>query len=275
MTKKRLINKEIEDFYNQVSEEDRLSTGLGTLEFTRNKELIEKFLPPAKAVVIDVGGGTGKYAEWLSKKGHDVSLVEPISKHIKEAKKRAESLENSFKVLLGEAQNLDFQDNFADLVILHGPLYHLQEKSDRKKAIVEAKRVLKPDGVLLGFAINYTASLLVGLLQGHIHDDDFFKMCKQELNNGIHQPPESLPGLFTRAYYHKPEELKEEVLAAGLEYINTFAIEGVAWLDKDYFVNISDDKKKERLYGLIRMTETDSNLLSISPHMMIAAKKMA
>lgn len=273
MSEKRLINKEIEQFYNEVSEEDRLSTGLGALEFTRNKELIEKFLPSVKAIVIDVGGGTGKYAEWMAKKEHDVFLVDPVSKHIKEAQKRAESLKNGFKVLLGEAQNLDFQDNFADLVILHGPLYHLQEKSERKKAIMEAKRVLKPDGIVLGFAINYTASLLVGLLQGYIHDDHFFKMCKQELSSGIHQPPESLPGLFTHAYYHNPEELKEEILAAGLEYVNTFAIEGVAWLDKDYFVNMSDDKKKERLFGLIRMTETDPNLLSISPHMMIAAKK--
>ena len=69
------------------------------------------------------------------------------------------------------------------------------------------------------------------------------------------------------------EELKEEILAVGLEYIDTFAIEGVAWLDKNYFVNISDKKKEETLFELIRMTENDPNLLSFSPHMMIAAKK--
>lgn len=273
MGEKRLISKEIEEFYNEVSEEERLSTGLGKLEFTRNKELIEKFISSAKATVIDVGGGTGKYAEWLAEKGHNVFLVDPVSKHINEAKKKADKLENSFGVRMGEARNLNLSDAFADMVILHGPLYHLQKKSQRQKAILEAKRVLKPQGIILGFAINYTASLLVGLLQGFIHDDHFFEMCKQELNTGIHEPPESLPELFTNAYYHRPEELKEEFLSAGLEYINTFAVEGSAWLDNDYFVTMADKKKKERLFNLIRMTETDSNLHSISPHMMIATRK--
>lgn len=268
-----LVSKEIEDFYNEVSEEDRLSTGLGTLEFNRNKELIERFIPSQEATVVDVGGGTGKYSEWLAQKGHHVFLVEPISKHIKIARKKADKLDNAFDVQLGEARNLDIDNNFADVVILHGPLYHLQKKSDRQKAIQEAKRVLKKGGILLGFAINYTASLFVGLLQGLVHDEDFYEMCKEELTTGTHHPPKKFPGLFTEAYYHKPEGLKEEVVNLGLEYLNTFAVEGVAWLDNDYFVSMSDQKKKKRLFDLLRMTENDENLLAISPHMMIAAKK--
>lgn len=271
--KNKLISKQLEDFYNEVSEENRLTGGLGPLEFKRNKELIEKFIPSTNSTVLDVGGGTGKYAEWLANNGHNVSLVEPIEKHVKLARKRAEKSTNKFTVHLAEARNLDFPDNFADLVILHGPLYHLQDQSDRKKAISEAKRVLKKGGILLGFAINYTASMLVGLLQGFIHDESFFKMCRDELTTGIHNPPKNLPGLLTEAYYHKPEELKEEFLSVGLEYIDTYAIEGVAWLDKDYFVNIADKKKKETLFELIRITENDSNLLAFSPHMMIAVKK--
>ena len=273
MGKKRFISKEIEDFYNEVSEESRLTGGLGPLEFKRNKELIEKFIPSPNSTVLDVGGGTGRYAEWLANKGHNVSLVEPIEKHVKLAQKRAKKSNKKFTVHLAEARNLDFIDNFADVVILHGPLYHLQDPSDRKKAIAEAKRVLKKDGILLGFAINYTASMFVGLLQGLIHDESFFNMCKEELTTGIHRPADNIPGLLVEAYHHRPEELKEEILAVGLEYIDTFAIEGVAWLDKNYFVNISDKKKEETLFELIRMTENDPNLLSFSPHMMIATKK--
>ncbi len=82
MGKKRLIRKEIEEFYNEVSEEERLSTGLGKLEFTRNKELIEKFISSEKTTVIDVGGGTGKYAEWLAEKGHNVFLINNLPLHL-------------------------------------------------------------------------------------------------------------------------------------------------------------------------------------------------
>lgn len=273
MSKKRLIHKEIEDFYNEVSEEDRLTTGLGTLEFLRNKELIERFIPFPKSTILDIGGGTGKYSEWLAKKGHHVFLVEPISKHIKQAQNRADKLENSFDVCLGEARNLNFSDEFADIVILHGPLYHLRKRSEREKTISEAKRVLKNGGILLGFAINYTASLFIGLLQGLIHDDHFFEMVYEELTTGNHQPPKNSPGLFTQAYYHKPEELKDEFVNVGLQYIDTFSIEGMAWLDNDYFVSMADEKKRKRLLDLIHMTESDKNLLSMSPHMMIAAKK--
>jgi len=180
MSKKQLISKDIEQFYNSASEETRLENGMGVFEFERIKSLIEKYITSASLKIIDVGGGTGKYSEWLANKGHDVHLVEPVSKHIQIAKKRADKLKNKFKVQLGESRKLNFSDNYADLVILHGPLYHLQKKEDRSKTILEAKRVLKKGGIVLGFAINSTASTLVGLLNGLIHQKPFFEMCKEE-----------------------------------------------------------------------------------------------
>ena len=54
-----LIDSEITDFYNQSSEESRLTVGLGPLEFERNKDLISRYLPDGKGVIADVGGGTG------------------------------------------------------------------------------------------------------------------------------------------------------------------------------------------------------------------------
>jgi len=273
MSKKKLISKDIEQFYNQASEETRLDNGMGVFEFERIKSLIEKHISAPNITIIDVGGGTGKYSEWLAKKGHKVHLIEPVEKHIKLAQKRANKLKNKFSVQIGESRNLDIKDNFADLVILHGPLYHLQKEEDRAKTISEAKRVLKKGGIILGFAINHTASTLVGLLNGLIHQKPFFEMCKEELTTGIHNPPSEFPFLLTEAYYHKPEELKQEFLNQDLNYINTFAVEGMAWLDKDYFASMFNDQKKKTLLELINITENDNSLLSFSPHMMITVKK--
>ncbi|TCC97832.1 class I SAM-dependent methyltransferase [Pedobacter hiemivivus] len=273
MNSKQLISRDIELFYNKASEETRLNKGMGVFEFERIKSLVEKYIPFASAKIIDVGGGTGKYSEWLAKRGHEVYLIEPVLKHIQIAKDRASKLKNKYFVSLGEARNLDFPDNFADLVILHGPLYHLQKKEDREKAIREAKRVVKRDGIILGFSINYTASTLVGLLQGLIHKGTFFKMCKEELTTGVHNPPSDFPWLLAEAYFHKPKELKDEFVKQDLTYINTYAVEGMAWLDKDYFLNLLDMKKRKTLMELIQITENDSYLLPFSPHMMIAVKK--
>lgn len=273
MRKKELISKNLENFYNQASEETRLNEGMGMFEFERIQTLIEKYLPKTAATIIDVGGGTGKYSEWLAKKGHNVHLVEPVSKHIQLAKNRANKLKNKFNAILGEARNLELNNDFADVVILHGPLYHLQQKEDRALAIQEAKRVVKNDGIILGFAINYTASTLAGLLQGLIHEKAFLQLCKEELTTGVHNPPKEFPWLLAEAYYHQPQELKEEFEQQRLTYINTYAVEGITWLDKEYFVNMLTPKKKKNLLELNQITENDPNLIALSPHMMIAVRK--
>ncbi len=273
MKPKSLINRNIEIFYQQASEETRLDKGMGVFEFERIKTLIDQYLPSSSSTLIDVGGGTGKYAEWLAKKGHHVHLVEPIEKHLQIAQQRSRLLKNQFTVVAGEAQNLPFRSNFADLVILHGPLYHLQNKKERLAAIAEAKRVVKNKGIILGFAINNTASTLVGLLNGLLHKPSFFEMCKAELTTGMHNPPDDFPWLLAEAFYHSPEQFKEEFASQELRFLNLFAVEGMAWLDKRFFVNLQNPKHKTHLLELLRITESNPSLLAFSPHMMIATQK--
>ncbi|WP_228388274.1 hypothetical protein [Chryseobacterium sp. CBo1] len=138
---------------------------------------------------------------------------------------------------------------------------------------MKLKRVLKNNGIILAFAINYTASTLAGLLNGLIHKNSFFEMCKEELTSGIHNPPDDFPWLLAEAYYHKPEQLKDEFINQELTHINTYAVEEMAWLDKEYFANMLNKKKKKTLLELTKITENDSYLLSFSPHMMIAVQK--
>ena len=271
--RKNIISKELEDFYNKASEETRLEKGMGIFEFERIKDLIQQHITKPNATVIDVGGGTGKYSEWLTNNGHNVQLIEPVLKHIKLAEKRAKKLKNPFSITKGIAQKLPCKNESADLVILHGPLYHLQNREDRILAILEAKRVLKKNGIILGFAINATASTVVGLMNGMIHANSFFEMCKQELTTGIHNAPKDFPFLLADAFYHKPQQLKEEFLEQDLEFLNLFAVEGMIWLDNEYFANMLDKKKSKTLKSIQHLTQNDEYLLPFSPHMMIAVRK--
>lgn len=273
MNHKQLISRNIELFYTKASEETRLNKGMGVFEFERVKSLIEKHISTTPMKIVDVGGGTGKYSEWLAKKGHHVHLVEPVAKHLKIAQNRANKLKTKYTVHLGESKKLKFSNNYADLVILHGPLYHLQKEEERILTIQEAKRVVKNNGIILAFAINYTASTLVGLFNGLIHKRTFFDMCKEELTTGIHNPPDDFPWLLAEAYYHTPNQLKNEFLNQKLVCLNTYAVEGMAWLDKDFFANMLHEKRRKTLLELIRITETDPYLLPFSPHMMIATQK--
>lgn len=200
-------------------------------------------------------------------------MVEPVSKHLRIARTRADKSKHKFNIHQGESRQLKFSSNSFDLVILHGPLYHLQDIECRNATIEEAKRVVKQHGIILGFAINNTASTLVGLLNGLIHKKPFFEMCKEELITGKHNPPEEYPWLLAEAFYHTPEQLKEEFTHHGLASLGVFPVEGIAWLDTSFFASLSDPQKKNTLCSLIEMTERLDHLLPFSPHMMIAAQK--
>ncbi|WP_298474743.1 hypothetical protein [uncultured Maribacter sp.] len=65
--KKQLLNKNIENFYNNASEEDRLTNGMGVFEFERVKELIAKYITCTPLKIIDVGGGTVNNQSGLQK----------------------------------------------------------------------------------------------------------------------------------------------------------------------------------------------------------------
>lgn len=157
------------------------------------------------------------------------------------------------------------------LVILHGPLYHLQDQNDRLLAIREARRILRPGGVVLGFAITHSASVIAALNNGMIHDSRVFQMCSNELLTGDHLAPEGLNGLLSMAYYHRPVVLQHEFKQAGFYIEGLHAVEGMAWMDSNFFQSWYDARKKERLLELIRLTDQDEALLCLSPHMMIAA----
>jgi ubiquinone/menaquinone biosynthesis C-methylase UbiE len=263
-----LIDSSINDFYTQSAEDTRLQTGLGPLEFLRNK----RYLPEAPAVIADIGGGTGHYAGWLAGMGHQVILVDPVSKHIQQAEKRSRRSKKAFKCIAAEARNLPIEANSIDVVILHGPLYHLQEPSQRLAALKEAGRILKTGGTVIGFAITYAASTLAALQNGMFHQPDILQMCRQELQNGEHEPPAAFPGMLAQAFFHRPDQLILEFEEAGFTKSGLHAVEGLAWLDANFFKSWASPDKRQQLLELVSATESDPELLCFSPHIMIAAE---
>jgi len=274
MKDKPLISEGIDAFYSEISDEDRYTKGLGPLELERNKLFFKSCIAAPGSIIIDVGGGTGVYAEWLAGLGHHVHLVDPVRKHVRKALRKAAASKHSFSCSLGEARDLDFPDNFADMVILHGPLYHLQSRKERLKAIKEAKRVCKKNGIIVGIAINYASYTLAGLVHGLIHDPGFLDMCKGHLATGIHHPPSNDKQRFlAEAYFHRPDELLAEFESLQLRDLELKAVEGLTWLDKHYFRTNADPVRKKAMTELLRLTENDLSLISLSPHMVISGRK--
>ncbi|HWE67124.1 MAG TPA: methyltransferase domain-containing protein, partial [Acidimicrobiales bacterium] len=82
------LDPRIREFYEQGREAERLRDSAhhsGPLEFARTQELILRFLPQRRLRILDVGGGPGAYALWLSELGHDVTLIDPVPMHVDQA----------------------------------------------------------------------------------------------------------------------------------------------------------------------------------------------
>ena len=48
--------------------------------------MLRRHLPGPPATVVDVGGGAGVHALWLSSLGYDVHLSDPVPLHVEQAK---------------------------------------------------------------------------------------------------------------------------------------------------------------------------------------------
>lgn len=85
-----LVDPRIASYYTEYDEASRLhSTAVGRLEFERTRELLRRSLPPPPARVLDVGGGPGTHARWLVEDGYEVLLVDPVPKHVEQARECA------------------------------------------------------------------------------------------------------------------------------------------------------------------------------------------
>lgn len=79
--------------------------------------------------------------------------------------------EDKIALVQGNALDLSrYEDNFFDIVLLLGSLYHLHSQTDRLRCIREAKRVCKPGGKLF-FA--FIANDMVILTMFNEHPDYF------------------------------------------------------------------------------------------------------
>ena len=268
---------EIQSYYELAQEEERLAVGRGSLEFARMQELLTRSLPPAPGVVLDVGGGSGRYSIWLAQKGYEVHLIDPVPKHIDQARvaSEAEPTLPIASVRLGDARHLEQDDESCDAVLLMGPMYHLTERSDRERALGEAYRVLRNDGVLFSVAINRFAALFDGLTRGlsDIDNPYFIQILERTLAEGQHRNPRGEAGYFTTAFFHHPEELEEEVRQARFSVEELVAVQGPGGFAADLEGRLAEPLRKEQLLDLIRRVEHERTLLGVSPHFVVIGKK--
>lgn len=267
------LDPEIRGYYDRYDEAARLAQGYFALEEARTRELLLRHLPPPPARVLDVGGAAGAYALWLAARGYAVHLVDPVPRHVEQARAASEGAAAPLaSVSLGDARALEHPDGAADALLLLGPLYHLPEAEDRLRALREAARVLVPGGILFAAAISRFASLLDGLRGPVFEDPAFFAVVQEDLRSGRHRNPTGRLEYFTNAFFHRAEELESELLSCGFTGVAVYAVEGPGALLCDFERRWADEAAREVLLETVRAVEREPSLLGASPHWLAVAR---
>jgi len=267
---------EIRSYYEQGREASRLLTGRGLLEFTRTQEILRRHLPPPPARVLDVGGASGVHAAWLAQDGYRVHVIDPVELHVEQALAAARAQPQApFTAAIGDARALTEADASTDAVLLLGPLYHLTALEDRLAALRGAHRVTRPGGPLFVAAISRFASLIDGLLFGFVVEPEFRRGVERVLRDGQHRNPTGRPERFTTAYFHHPDELRDEVLTAGLELVELVGIEGPGGLLPNMAERWQDETWREAVLFAARAVEAEPSMLGAAGHLMAVARKPA
>jgi ubiquinone/menaquinone biosynthesis C-methylase UbiE len=276
ISKRVELDAEILAHYQEGVEQVRLLRGgAGRLEYLRTSELLDRYLPPAPATVLDVGGGAGVYALPLAREGYSVHLIDAVPLHVEQARETSSLQRDSplASVQVGDARRLVWADNSVDAVLLLGPLYHLTSRDDRLRALKEAYRVVRPGGVVVAAAISRFASTYDGLLRGFLEDPMFQGIVERDVREGQHRNPTGRPGWFTTAYFHFPEELRNEATEAGLSVEALVGIEGPAWILPDLDSWLEDPRRRSTLLKTIRRVETESSLLGATAHLLVVGHR--
>src|SRR5512133_3850328 len=141
----------VQNFYdeNVQNEWDRLGVRHRT-EFAVTMRALREFLPLAPACVIDIGGGPGRYALSLAEAGYGVTLLDLSEGNVAFAREKAR--ETGIRLDGAFAKNAldlsDFSSKTFDAALLMGPLYHLWQESERLQCLREARRLIKPGGLI-------------------------------------------------------------------------------------------------------------------------------
>lgn len=195
------------------------------LEFETSLHFIEKYMPK-NALILDAGGGPGRYTVELAKRGYEVVLLDMTPANLAFAKRqiRRQKLKDKVKnVVEGSIVDLSrIADGTFDAVIcLGGPLSHVLDGEKREKAITELIRVARK-GAPIFVSVMSRLSLLVAeliLFQEEVEMPHF----EQIRDTGDYEGNMG----FTACHFFLPEELRDAFTNKGVSILEMAGLEGL------------------------------------------------
>ena len=204
------LERKIEACFNDAEANGWFPPELNEESDAQYWRLVEASLRPAKGMrILDAGCARGRYARRLSAAGAHVTGMDLTALFLHDARRAI--LEVDF--VQATLRQLPFADATFDGVLCNGVLCHL---ADRKSALSEMARILKPGGTLLVIDHNLT-----GLHPRYFLPASWVKWYQER--KGLWMYP---PGFEFRENYFRADQLSYELGAWFSHVDETFVTEG-------------------------------------------------
>jgi SAM-dependent methyltransferase len=221
------VSEVVQKYYDGCVEREweRLARPYRRFELVSTLRLIDEHFPPAGRIV-DIGGGPGRYTIELARRGYKVTLIDLSPGNVARACQELARLGLAAEdVRQGDARDLSsIPDCTFDAALLLGPMYHLVDEADRRAALDELRRVLKPGApAIVGF-LNPWGILRSGLTEFPKQYSD--EPAIRKLLSTCVQVGEQ--EAFTEAAFVTPPQAIAELRAAGFAVDTRAGVEGFA-----------------------------------------------
>lgn len=271
----------VRNYYDDLAEREwkRLTRdAYHRLEYIVTMHFLEKYLPPS-GLVLDAGGGPGRYSIELARRNCEVVLFDLSPKCLALAEKkiaRAHVGDKVRRIVEGSITDLSmFGDEEFDGVICLGPLSHLVEKPDREKAADEIVRVAKDGAPLFISVVGLYGVFRTVLrrLQHELTDPSHEEMFTAGVHRWHKDPHRGVRGFPDAVFWH-PRDLRELFDRRGVKTLEMATCEGLSSNLPGPTNRLYRDKARwARWEELILKTCTDPVLLGMGEHFLYVGRK--
>lgn len=243
------------------------------LEFDTTFFFLQRYLPE-KGLILDAGGGPGRYTVELAKRGYDVVLLDYTPANLRFAKKQIEKeqVERRVKgIIEGSIEDLSrfSNDAFDAVICLGGPLSHIIREGDRRKAISELARVAKRRSPIFISVISRLALLAMELK--YFQDELQYPFFRRMRDGGDYFGHRG----FTTCHFFLPEELRDSVEKSNdLEVLGMAGLEGVGSGHKEEVNELAKNTQRWKVWLETHYkTCTHPSVVGLSEHMLVVCRK--
>lgn len=254
----------VSTFYDRIDEDARLGQSRqGQLEYFTTMNYIRRFAKSGDKI-LEIGAGTGRYSIALAREGYDVTAVELVESNLEVLRKNSSGLEN-IQSFQGDALDLSrFGDDTFAVTLVFGPMYHLYEEKEVHRALEEAIRVTKKEGIILVAFLSVYSILFDNYLKGNLADG------MEENFTEDYKVKHFEEQLFTGYDIVEFEQLFEE---KGVKHITTAAVDSVLELAEGRRDFAMSDEEFEVFAKYHLATCEKRELLGSSSHLLYVCRK--